>query len=289
MTSTDHDIRKIVNTEMAYLRSSGLWDGLRSMKGARISPMRPMPGRVTPATMGWNMVSSSWRPRKYHGALEGLGVWLGLARASSGALTKVEKTSRKAVQASEATNSTPSRWGHTCTLSCGTALTSWIEPDLTTVSRRWVCPPGPAASGGPAAAVAGAGAVATAVAVPPPPEAEPLSSALALAARDRSSRCAGMRLAASLAGAAAASPPPSPAGGVAAASPPPDLAAAALRRASSARLRRCSGISVMRCVPRGPSSQRPGDAAVLADSPEVDGHEDHDDERQHQHVQRVPA
>ena len=35
-----------------------------------------MPGMVTPATIGWNMVSSSCRPRKYHGALEGLGVWL---------------------------------------------------------------------------------------------------------------------------------------------------------------------------------------------------------------------
>jgi hypothetical protein len=36
----------------------------------------------------------------------------------------------------------------------GLALTSWIEPDFTTVSRRWVCPPGPAASGMPGAATA---------------------------------------------------------------------------------------------------------------------------------------
>ena len=35
-----------------------------------------MPGMVTPATIGWNIVSSSWRPRKYHGALDGFGVWL---------------------------------------------------------------------------------------------------------------------------------------------------------------------------------------------------------------------
>ena len=40
--------------------------------------------------------------------------------------------------ASAATNSTASRWGQVCTLSTGVALTSWIEPDLTTVSRRWV-------------------------------------------------------------------------------------------------------------------------------------------------------
>src|ERR687891_106708 len=116
---------------------------------------------VTPATMGWNMVSSSWSPRKYHGALDGLGVWLALASSSSGALTNVENTSRNAVIASAATNSMPSRWGQTWTLSCGTALTSWIEPDLTTVSSRWVCPPGPVANGGAtavAAAVAAGGA-----------------------------------------------------------------------------------------------------------------------------------
>ena len=93
---------------------------------------------VTPATIGWNIVSSSWRPRKYHGAFDGFGVWLELASCSSGALTKTEKTSRNAVQASAATNSTASRWGQVWTLSTGVALTSWIEPDLTTVSRRWV-------------------------------------------------------------------------------------------------------------------------------------------------------
>ena len=30
-TSTDHDITKMVNSEMANLRSSGLFDGLRSV------------------------------------------------------------------------------------------------------------------------------------------------------------------------------------------------------------------------------------------------------------------
>ena len=52
---------------------------------------------VTPATIGWNIVSSSCRPRKYHGALEGFGVRLKLASFSSGALTKTENTSRNAV------------------------------------------------------------------------------------------------------------------------------------------------------------------------------------------------
>ena len=52
---------------------------------------------VTPAIIGWNIVSSSCRPRKYHGALDGFGVWSKLASSSSGALMKIAKTSRKAV------------------------------------------------------------------------------------------------------------------------------------------------------------------------------------------------
>src|SRR6478736_4385673 len=109
-----------------------------------------MPGMVTPATIGWNIVSSSCRPRKYHGALEGFGVWFGLASCSNGAFTNTEKKNKNAVQASAATNSAASRCGQVCTLSTGLALTSWIEPDLTTVSNRCVWPPGPAASGTPA-------------------------------------------------------------------------------------------------------------------------------------------
>ena len=55
----------------------------------------PMPGMVTPATIGWNIVSSSCRPRKYHGAFDGFGVWLKLASSSSGAFTKIEKIERE--------------------------------------------------------------------------------------------------------------------------------------------------------------------------------------------------
>ena len=50
-----------------------------------------MPGMVTPATIGWNIVSSSWSPRKYHGAFDGFGVLLKSARPSSGARTSAEK------------------------------------------------------------------------------------------------------------------------------------------------------------------------------------------------------
>src|SRR3954452_11291422 len=111
----------------------------------------PMPWMVTPATIGWNMVSSSCRPRKYQGAFEGFGVSLGLANSSSGAFTNVEKTRTNAVMASEATNSTARRCGQTWTLSWGAAFTSWMDPAFTTVSRRWVWPAGPVAVGGGAA------------------------------------------------------------------------------------------------------------------------------------------
>src|SRR5919199_1044338 len=86
----------------------------------------PIPGMVTPATIGWNIVSSSCRPRKYHGAFEGFGVKLKLAAARNGALTTAEKMSRNAVMARAATNSPTSRWGQTWTLSVGVDLTSWI-------------------------------------------------------------------------------------------------------------------------------------------------------------------
>src|SRR5919206_2676026 len=121
-----------------------------------ISPKIPMPGMVTPATIGWNIVRSSCSPRKYQGAFDGFGVKLKLAPARNGALTTAENTSRKALQAKQAMNSPMSRCGQVWTLSVGVALTSWIDPALTTVSRRWVWPSGPLATG--------AGAVATAVA-----------------------------------------------------------------------------------------------------------------------------
>src|SRR5438552_5684358 len=134
---------------------------------------------VTPATIGWNIVSSSCRPRKYHGALDGLGVRFGLAMPSRGAFTNAEKTRRKAVIASEATNSPTRRCGHTWTLSTGVAFTSWIEPAFTTVSSRWVWPAGPTGAAAPAPAVTWAVAVAVAVAAlagAGPPGASPSAS-----------------------------------------------------------------------------------------------------------------
>ena len=119
-----------------------------------------------------------------------------------------------------ATNSTTSRWGHTWTLSSGVAFTSWIEPDLTTVSRRWVWPPGPVAAGGGAA-------VATAAAATgrrrPRHRRRPRRRrrpCVALAALERSSRWAGILLSAALASAGAARRPPAAARAASPASPP---------------------------------------------------------------------
>ena len=65
-----------------------------------------MPGIVTPAIIGWNMVSSSCRPRKYHGAFDGFGVLLKSARPSRGARTIAEKMVSAAVTMSNVANST---------------------------------------------------------------------------------------------------------------------------------------------------------------------------------------
>ena len=223
-----------------------------------------MPGMVTPATIGWNIVRSSCRPRKYHGAFDGFGVWLTSARPSSGARTIAEKTRTTAVIARIAANSTTSRCGQVWTLSWASARVCWIEPDFTTVSRRCVWPPGPV--------IVGAGAAFTAVAVAVPPAdaaagaaapASPPPASAALRRRDRSSRCAGTPPLSSVIESPPASPPAAAARGsrslgrrgLAGASPSPSAGAASalspsspvgrpscLRR-SALRLRRCSGIS----------------------------------------------
>ena len=84
------------------------------------------------------MVSSSCRPRKYHGAFDGFGVLLKSARPSNGARTDGQKMVSAAVTMSSAANSTTRRCGQVCTLSWASARVCWIEPDLTTVSSRWV-------------------------------------------------------------------------------------------------------------------------------------------------------
>src|SRR4051794_10877761 len=182
MTSTAQNIRKSVNMEIAYLRSDGLFDGFLSMNGAIAMRPSATPGIVTPATIGWNIVRSSWRPRKYQGAFDGFGVWLMSARPSNGAFTSAEKIVTIAVSDSSDANSMDNRCGQVWTLSWASPLVCWIEPALTTVSNRWVWPPGPTPAGAPADIAGALARVAVAVAVPPPPADAPSSPPPASAA-----------------------------------------------------------------------------------------------------------
>src|SRR5689334_12579855 len=91
MTSTAHIIMKIVIIEIANLRSPGFVDGFLSTYGVMARTPSATPGMVTPATIGWNIVSSSCNPRKYHGAFDGFGVEFTSAKPSSGAFTSAEK------------------------------------------------------------------------------------------------------------------------------------------------------------------------------------------------------
>ena len=109
-----------------------------STNGASMSRISATPGMSTPAICGLNIVSSSCSPRKYHGAFDGFGVLLKSARPSSGAFTNAEKMSSPAVTIRIEANSTTSRCGQVCTLSWASARVCWIDPDLTTVSSRWV-------------------------------------------------------------------------------------------------------------------------------------------------------
>src|SRR5258708_6414036 len=74
-------------------------------------------GKATPAMTGGKRSSNSWRPRKYQGALAGLGVIAVLARCSSGALTQIDTRKRKQNMASPARNSFHTRAGKVTTVS----------------------------------------------------------------------------------------------------------------------------------------------------------------------------
>src|SRR4029077_18356530 len=66
IVSVAPNMKSIVNSVMASLRSPGLLLGLRSTYGTAASPTRMSVGMITPAIIGWKYRSSSWRPRKYH-------------------------------------------------------------------------------------------------------------------------------------------------------------------------------------------------------------------------------
>src|SRR2546428_5327564 len=90
---------------MATFRSDGRRLGLRSRKGTRIIRTMTKVGKATPAISGGNRGSSSCNPRKYQGALDGLGVTPGLACPSSGGLRKIETPIKNTVIATATMNS----------------------------------------------------------------------------------------------------------------------------------------------------------------------------------------
>src|SRR6266849_6690146 len=74
-------------------------------------------GSTTPACQGSKKTSISWRPRKYHGALEGFGVRVGLAGSSSGASESSDQTMSSSMMPIAIRNSERTRCGQVCTLS----------------------------------------------------------------------------------------------------------------------------------------------------------------------------
>jgi hypothetical protein len=75
------------------------------MNGMAIRPMMMRLGSTTPANHGSKYTSDSCRPKKYQGAFEGLGVFVGLAISSRGALMANDQMVRKAMIAMVHTNS----------------------------------------------------------------------------------------------------------------------------------------------------------------------------------------
>src|SRR4051812_1077484 len=91
--STANPKRKI---EISALRSLNvkypLPFGFLSMYGIAMRPAMINPGRTTPASHGSKYTSISCRPRKYHGAFDGFGVFAGFAGCSSGAFSRIDHT-----------------------------------------------------------------------------------------------------------------------------------------------------------------------------------------------------
>src|SRR3954453_4736389 len=78
-------------------------------------------GRMTPANQASKETSTSWRPRKYHGAFDGFAVFVGFAGSSSGASTTIDQMVMKAITNVPTSISSRTRYGQVWTLS-GTRL-----------------------------------------------------------------------------------------------------------------------------------------------------------------------
>src|ERR1700692_3139327 len=74
-------------------------------------------GSTTPAYHGSKNTSISCKPRKYHGAFDGLGVRVGFAGSSNGAFTSNDQTINRTRMKRAHRNSARTRCGQVCTLS----------------------------------------------------------------------------------------------------------------------------------------------------------------------------
>src|SRR3989338_9213297 len=90
-------------------------------------------GKSTPAIHGSKYTSSSCKPRKYQGALLGLGETVGLAGSSSGALRKMDHRIRTIAYTNAMTNSMKIRYGKTSTFSLVSSCSTVGSP----FSMRW--------------------------------------------------------------------------------------------------------------------------------------------------------
>src|SRR5438270_13045680 len=83
----------------------------------QIRPTMIKLGNTTPASHGSKYTSISCRPRKYHGAFDGFGVFAGFAGCSSGAFRKIDHTMRITEHTISEMSSVYTRSGHTQTRS----------------------------------------------------------------------------------------------------------------------------------------------------------------------------
>src|SRR5713101_3767868 len=106
-----------------------------SMYGMTIKPMMMKVGSTTPACHGSKNTSISCRPRKYQGALDGLGVLVGFAGSSIGASTVMLHTNRTRSRMQPEMNSARTRYGQVWTLSGRSAAAiARARPDWTFTS-----------------------------------------------------------------------------------------------------------------------------------------------------------
>src|SRR5271168_2297478 len=88
-----------------------------SRYGISISPTMMKLGSTTPAYHGSKNTSISCRPRKYHGAFDGLGVRVGFDGCSSGALSSSDHTVNTMITRIDIRNSLRTRNGQVCSFS----------------------------------------------------------------------------------------------------------------------------------------------------------------------------